>query len=73
VDNIVENSLQAVIVLGVIVKDLGGSIHVSIDHNETTVAIGGGGSVEDTEGEESKSSESERTHCRWLKIVGKRE
>jgi len=46
-------------------------VHVGIDIDKVTVWQGSS-EGEDTEGEDGKSGESERTHCRWLMNVGKR-
>ena len=71
-----EDGVQTlVIVVGVsTLKDVDIHVGVDIDCDKTvTVAAVGywGGEREDAEGEESKSDEGERTHCRWLMSVGK--
>jgi hypothetical protein len=68
-DNTVDDRFRTLVLGGIITKDLDCSARVGIDLNGVAVAVGywgGGGEGEDTGGWESKSGESERTHCRWL-------
>ena len=68
-----------VVVLGIAVVttpdlDVSDCVGVGLDNVDVVVVEYGcwGGEGEDTKGEEGKSGESERTHCRWLMSVGKR-
>jgi len=71
-DNFGEDTIQTLVVTP---PHVGANVGVGIDIDISDIPCYGGGSGvgENAEGEEGKNGESEATHCKWIKSVGKRE